>query len=82
MPFDVAKAIETVGDAVKSISDYAKTAKKRQSETQLVKDKKRLKKATNTAQDIFRLTDEFKHLFPEDVLKEYEKLRKQFDEQD
>lgn len=82
MPFDITEAIKSVGGAFKSLADFAKTAKTRQSETQIIKANKRLKKATNTAQDIFRLTDEFKHLFPEDVQKEYEKLRKQFDEQD
>lgn len=82
MSFDITEAIKSVGEAFKSLFDYADTAKTRQSETQLVKDKKRLKKATNIAQEIFRITDEFKHQFPEDVLKEYEKLRKQFDEQD
>lgn len=82
MPFDIAEAIKSVGEAFKGLADFMKTSKEHQSETQLVKDKKRLKKATNIAQEIFRITDEFKHQFSEDVLKEYEKLRKQFDEQD
>ena len=82
MPFDISDAIKTVGEAFKSLADFAKTAKTRQSETQIIKDNKRLKKATNTAQDIFRITDEFKHLLPEDVLKEYNDLREKFDNED
>ena len=80
--FDITEAIKTVGEAFKSLADFTKTAKTRQSETQIIKDKKRLKKATNTAQDIFRITDEFKHLLPENVLKEYNDLRERFDNED
>lgn len=79
---DIAKALEKIGEAFKSLFDFAETAKTRQSETQIIKDKKRLKKATNTAQDIFRITDEFKSLLPEDVLKEYNDLREKFDNED
>lgn len=82
MVFDFAKAIEKVGEAIKSGFSYAEKSKEHQSETQLVKDKKRLKKATNTAQDIFRITDEYKHLLPEDVLKDYNELREKFDNED
>ena len=79
---NITSAIKAVGEAFKSLFDYADTAKTHQSETQLVKDKKRLKKATNTAQDIFRITDEYKHLLPEDVLKDYNELREKFDNED
>ena len=79
---DIAKALEKIGEAIKSGFSYAEKSKEHQSETQLVKDKKRLKKATNTAQDIFRITDEYKHLLPEDVLKDYNELREKFDNED
>lgn len=82
MTFDIPAAVKSVGEAIKSIADSFKVSKEHQSETQLVKDKKRLKKATNTAQDIFRITDEYKHLLPEDVLKDYNELRKKFDNED
>lgn len=82
MPFDITEAIKSVGEAFKGFADFMKTSKEHQSETQLVKDKKRLKKATNTAQAIFRITDEFKSLLPEDVLKEYNDLREKFDNED
>jgi hypothetical protein len=82
MVFDFAKAIEKVGEAIKSGFSYAEKAKEHQSETQIVKDKKRLKKATNIAQEAFRLIDDNKHYLPDDVVKKYEKLRKEFDEKD
>lgn len=82
MTFNIAEAIKSVGEAFKSLADFAKTSKEHQSETQLVKDKKRLKKATNIAQEIFWITDEYKHSLPEEALKKYEELRKQFDKKD
>lgn len=80
--FDFSYAIKSVGEAFTSLFNYFKTAKEEQCETQIVKDKKRLKKATNIAQEAFRLIDDNKHYLPEDVVKKYEKLRKEFDEKD
>lgn len=82
MPFDIAEAIKSVGKAFEGLADFMKTSKEHQSETQIVKDKKRLKQATNLAQEIFRITDELKHAFPEDKLEAYNKLRKKFDKKD
>lgn len=79
---DIADAIKSVGEAFTSLFNYFRTAKEEQCQTQIVKDKKRLKKATNIAQEIFRLTDEFKYLLPEDKLEKYNKLREEFDEKD
>lgn len=53
--FDVPKAVEAVSNAIKGIFDYASTSKEHQSETQIIKDKKRLKKATDIAEDAFKL---------------------------
>lgn len=80
--YDFLGAIKSVGEAFTSLFNYFKTAKEEQCETQIVKDKKRLKKATNIAQEAFRLIDNNKHYLPEDVVKKYEKLRKEFDEKD
>lgn len=80
--YDFLGAIKSVGEAFTSLFNYFKTAKEEQCETQIVKDKKRLKKATNIAQEAFRLIDDNKHYLPDDVLKKYEKLRKEFDEKD
>ncbi len=79
---DIADAIKSVGEAFTSFFNYFKTAKEEQCQTQIVKDKKRLKKATNIAEEAFRLVDENKSLFPNDVAQKYEKLRKEFDKQD
>lgn len=80
--FDFAKAAEAVGKAFNSLFDFCTTSKEHQSETQILKDKKRLKKATNIAQDIFRITDGYKNTFEPDDLKRYETLRKNFDRKD
>lgn len=82
MAFDFAKAIEAVGNAFKSVSDCFKTSKEHQCETQLVKDKKRLKEATNIAQEIFSITERYKYKFSFDDLERYEKLMKKFYKKD
>lgn len=79
---DIPDAIKSVGEAFTSLFNYFKTAKEEQCQTQIVKDKKRLKKATNIAEEAFRLVDENKSFFPNDVAQKYEKLRKEFDKQD
>lgn len=78
MPFDVAKAIETVGNAVKSISDYAKTAKKRQSETQIIKELKKLEKAVDTAEKMFNIFFKYFDKLEEDDQKSIEKMLAKF----
>jgi len=80
--FDFSDAINSVGEAFTSLFNLLKTNKEEQCETQIIKDKKRLKKATNIAQEIFQITDEYKNSLPEEVLKEYNKLRKEFDKKD
>ena len=78
MPFDVAKAIETVGNAVKGISDYAKTAKKRQSETQIIKELKKLEKAVNAAEKMFNIFFQYFEKLSDEDKKEIEKLLEKF----
>ena len=78
MPFDVAKAIETVGNAVKSISDYAKTAKKRQSETQIIKELKKLEKAVDVAEEIIEIMFKYLPLYLEQDADDLQKLVKKF----
>lgn len=80
--FDFSDAIKSVGEVFTSLFNLLKTNKEEQCETQIIKDKKRLKKATNIAQEIFQITDEYKNSLPEEVLKEYNKLRKEFDKKD
>jgi hypothetical protein len=82
MASDIAKAIEAVGNAFKSVSDCFKVSKEHQAETQLIKDKKRLKEATNVAQKIFQITDKYKFKFHLEDREDYIKLRKKFDKKD
>ena len=78
----ITEAIAKVGDAVKGIFDYVKETKTKQSETQIIKDKKRLKVATNVAEKIFQITDQYIDMLSEKHQKEYEKLREKFDNKD
>ena len=54
---DIADAIKSVGEAFTSLFNWLRTNKEEQSETQLIKDKKRLKEAANIAEEIFDITD-------------------------
>lgn len=56
--FDFSDAIKSVGGAFTSLFNWLKTNKEEQCETQIVKDKKRLKSATNVAEEVFRLIDD------------------------
>lgn len=52
MPFDVAKAIEKLSEAVNSGFHYAEKAKEVQSETEILKDRDRLQTAVNCAEKL------------------------------
>ena len=78
----ITEAISKVGEAVKGLFDYVKERKTKQSETQVIKDKKRLKDASNIAEDIFTITDQYAQIFSQEHLKEYKKLRAKFDNKD
>ena len=75
----IIKAFEKVAS---SFFDYLKISKENQTQTQMIKDKKRLKKASNIAEEIFLITDENKYLFDKETKRQYEKLRKEFDKKD
>ena len=75
-------AIQSVGEAFTSLFNWLRTNKEEQSQTQLIKDKKRLKDATNIAEEIFEITDNYKDFFAEDDTENYDKLRKKFDKRD
>ena len=61
---------------------FLKTSKKNQLKTQIIQDKKRLKKASNIAEDIFFLIDKNINLFDEKTIKRYEKLKREFNRKD
>lgn len=74
--------INAIAEAFKSLFACAQNAKTRQAETQIIKDKKRLKEATNIAEEIFNITDLYKDIFTQDDLDEYEKLMRKFNKKD
>jgi hypothetical protein len=76
--FDVPKAVESVSNAIKGIFDYASTSKEHQSETQVIKDKKRLKKATDIAEKIISLVYKYLDCFDEKDRKKFIKLHDDF----
>ena len=82
MSFDIPKAVEAISNAFKEAFNFASTAKEHQSETQLIKDKKRLKEATNIAEQIFKITDCYQVYFLDDDLQKYKKLIKKFNQKD
>ena len=53
--FDITSTIKAIGDGIKGIFDFASTAKSHQAETEIIKDKRNLKEATNTAEEAFKL---------------------------
>ena len=80
MPLD--DAIQSVSEAFTSLFNWLRTNKEEQSETQIIKDKKRLKDATNIAEEIFVITDKYKDFFMAEDKEKYDKLRKKFDRKD
>lgn len=79
---NLTQVINAIAEALKSLFDCAQNAKTRQAETQIIKDKKRLKEATNIAEEIFNITDLYKDIFTLDDLDEYEKLKRKFNKKD
>lgn len=82
MPFDLADAIKSVGEAFTSLFNYFKTAKSVQSETEVIKDKHKAEEANNIAEDIFLLVDKCRNGFSDDDWNEYLKLKKKFNNKD
>lgn len=80
MPLD--DAIQSVSEAFTSLFNWLRTNKEEQSETQIIKDKKRLKDATNIAEEIFVITDKYKDFFMAEDKEKYDKLRKKFNRKD
>lgn len=54
------KAFESALDAIKSVFDYAGTAKEHQSETEVIKDKRDCEKAVNIAEKIIKIAEIYK----------------------
>lgn len=78
MPFDVPKAIESLGKAAEGGFSFAKTAKEHQSETAILKDRDSLQKAVNFAEKIILLCYRYYNQFSKDDKKEFEDLLEKF----
>lgn len=63
--FDIPKAVESVSDAIKRVFDFASTAKEHQAETYIIKENKKLKKASDIAEDIISLVYRYLDYFSE-----------------
>lgn len=70
---------QTIAEALKSAFDYFKTGKERQSETAILKDRKKLEKAVNTAEKIIRLLDIYQVYFEKTDRLKFERLRNEFE---
>jgi len=78
MMFDIPKAVEAVSNALKGIFDFASTAKEHQSETQIIKENKKLKKASDIAEKIISLGYKYLDYFNEKDRKKFVKLHDDF----
>lgn len=76
------KAFETALDALKSVFDFASTAKEHQSETEIIKEKRDLESAVNTAEEIIELFNKYQFHLSDDDWKSYKKLVKKFNKKD
>ena len=74
MSFDITEAIKSVGEAFKSLFDYVDTAKTRQSETAIIKENKRLKKAADATEKMLCIFSKYIYNFTDDDKKELKKL--------
>lgn len=75
--FDVPKAIEAVSNAIKGVFDFASTAKEHQSETEIIKEKRNLKKAVDKAEQAFKIVFRNFECLPE---KEQERFKDLYDD--
>ena len=58
LPYET--AIKSIGDFFKSIFDFAKTYKEHQSETEIIRDKRDYKEATDIAEKIINIAQKYK----------------------
>lgn len=57
------KALESALDMLKSVFDFAATAKENQSETEIINDKKDCEQANNDALKALKIADKYKEYF-------------------
>lgn len=78
MVFDITKAIEKVGEAIKNGFSYAEKVKEKQSETAILKDRKNLQKAVDIAEEIIEIMFKYLPLYLEQDVDDLQKLVKKF----
>lgn len=78
MVFDITKAIEKVGEAIKNGFSYAEKVKEKQSETAILKDRKNLQKAVDIAEEIIEIMFKYLPLYLEQDADDLQKLVKKF----
>lgn len=76
LPYE--KSVEAIGSAVKSGSDCAKTFKQRQSETEIIKDRKKLKEAVIIASDMFAVAYKYFDYFSDKDKKDFKRKHRKF----
>lgn len=72
------EALEVIGNAIKSISDSFAVLKKRQSETEIIKDRKRLQKAVDIAEKAIPIITKYMPLYTLEDSEALTDLLKQF----
>ena len=72
------EALEVIGNAIKSISDSFAVLKKRQSETEILKDRKNLQKAVDISEEIIEIMFKYLPLYLEQDADDLQKLVKKF----
>lgn len=78
MPLFISSVINSVTGAFKSLCDFLKTSKEHQSETAVLKENARFKKALNAAEDIIILIYKYLPLLEEDDAEDFKKLVEKF----
>lgn len=73
----ISAVVEAVSNTIKSVFDFASTAKENQSETEIIKEKRDLKKATNKAEEAFKIVFRNFECLPE---KEQERFKELYDD--
>lgn len=69
---------ETIGNALKSVSDCFKVVKDKQSETEIIKDRKRLQKAVDIAEKAIPIITKYMPLYTLEDSETLTDLLKQF----
>lgn len=70
--------LSQIFNAIKQLLATYETSIKNRTTTEVVKDKKQLKKASNITEEILEITDKYIDSFEKDDKKDYGKLKKRF----